>query len=316
MNPAFSVQVLIGISAAYFIWPGGPVPRVNHHIVASAWSSLSKLPWSIASSSANTRVPCAKDKLSAGGFKNSSIVPLEDVLPNSTAWVSAKFSQEDPESPSDQTYAVMLFVVFGVFGSVWVVWAGWWTAVDTQVRQDIEKRVTDPVKKVLVPVKILLSPIAEKILIPVKEGFVSVQQTLDPVVKKALSPTQKNFSPIITISLIPVKSFFALVKAVKILILSISESIENKSLDPIKGMQEEEAAMVKAIIDERIEQLRISVDGLKKNCGTLEERGEQIQQQLSRLSSRIESINQWQRESEFYFMRPNETRSKKADEEA
>ncbi|KAL4741322.1 hypothetical protein BDV11DRAFT_71718 [Aspergillus similis] len=279
MNPAFSVQILLGISAAYFIWPGGPVPRVNRHIVASAWSSLSKLPWSSASSSTDSRLPCAKDKLSAGGLRSSSIVSLEDVLPNSTAWVSAKFSQEGPETPSDQMYAVKLFVVFGVFGLVWVVWLARWTAIDTQVRQ-----------------KIFLSPKVEKILVPVKESFVSVQQTLDPVVKKVLSPTKKVFGPIIAISLIPVKYIFALVKAVNILILSISESIKNKSFDSIKGMQEEEAAMVKAIIDERTEQLAISVEELKKNCGTLQERSEQIQQQLNRLSSRIESINQWQRE--------------------
>jgi hypothetical protein len=309
MNPTFSVQVLIGISAAYFIWPGGPVPRVNHHVVASAWSSLPKLPWSSASSSTNSSLPYTKDKLSAGGFRNSSIVSLEDVLPNSTTLASAKFSEEGLESFSDQTYAVMLFVVFGVFGFVWVVWLARWAAVDTQVRQSIEKKITGPVKKVLASVKIMLSPITDKSLIPVKGSFVSVQQTFDPVVKKVLSPTKKVFSPIITISLIPVENIFALVKAVNILIL-------NKTFDPIKGIQEEEAAMVKAIIDERIEQLQTSVDGLKKNCGTLEERGEQIQQQLNRLSSRIESINQWQRASEFYFMRPNETRDRKADEEA
>ncbi|KAL4819271.1 hypothetical protein BDW67DRAFT_182220 [Aspergillus spinulosporus] len=315
MNPAFSVQVLIGISAAYFFWPGGPVPRVNHHIVTSIWSSLSKLPWSSGSSSANSRLPCAKDKLSAGGFRNSSIVSLEDVLPNSTPLVSAKFSQEGPESPSDQTYAVMLFVVFGVFGSAWVVWLARCTAVDTQVRQNIEKKLTGLVKKVLVLVKVFLSPI-EKVLIPAKGSFVSVQQTFDPVVKKVLSPTRKGLSPIIAIFLIPVKNIFALVKAMDMLILSRSELRKHKTFDPIKGMKKEDAAMVKAIIDERIEQLRISVDGLKENCGTLEERGEQVQQQLNRLSSKIESINQWQRESEFYFMRPNERRDRKADGEA
>ncbi|KAL3436477.1 hypothetical protein BDV09DRAFT_46608 [Aspergillus tetrazonus] len=309
MNPTFSAQILIGVSAAYFIWPGGPVPRVNHHVVASAWSSLSKLPWSSASSSTNSRLPYEKDKLSAGGFRNSSIVSLEDVSPNSTTLVSAKFSQDGLESFSDQTYAVMLFVVFGVFSLVLWVSLARWTAINAQVRQSVEEKIIGPVKKVLASIKILLSPITDKSLIPVKGSFVSVQQTFYPLVKKVLSPTKKVFSPIITISLTPVKKIFALVKAVNILVL-------NETFDPIKGMQEGEAAMVKAIIDERIEQLQISVDGLKKNCGTLEGRGEQIQQQLNRLSSRIESINQWQRESEFYFMRPNETRGRKADEEA
>ncbi|CBF77267.1 predicted protein [Aspergillus nidulans FGSC A4] len=309
MNPTFSAQVLIGVSAAYFIWPGGPVPRVNHHVVASAWSSLSKLPWSSASSSTNSRLPYEKDRSSAGGFRNSSIVSLEDVLPNSTTSVSAKFSQDGLESFSDQTYAVMLFVVLGVFGLVLWVWLARWMAIDTQVRQSVEEKKIGPVKKVLASVKILLSPIADKSLIPVKGSFVSVQQTFDPVVKKVIYPIKKVFSPFITISLNPVKRFFALVKAVNILVL-------NETFGPTKGMQEGEAAMVKAIIDERIEQLQISVDGLKKNCGTLEKRGEQIQQQLNRFSSRIESINQWQRESEFYFMRPNETRGRRADEEA
>ncbi|KAL4763920.1 uncharacterized protein BDW70DRAFT_157493 [Aspergillus foveolatus] len=309
MYPTFSAQVLIGISAAYFIWPGGPVSRVNHHVVASAWSSLSKPPWSNASSSTNPRMPYSKDELSAGRFRNSSIVSLEDVLPNSTTLVSAKVSQEGLEPFSDQTYAVMLFVVFGVFGFAFWVWLARWTAIDTQVRQSIEKKITGPVKKVLASVMILLSPITDKSLIPVKGSFFSDQQTFDPVIKKVLSPTKKVFSPLITISLIPVKNIFALVKAVNILVL-------NETFDSIKGMQEEEVVMVKAIIDERIEQLQLSVDGLKKNCGTLEERGEEIQQQLNRLSSRIESINQWQRESEFYFMRPNETRGRKADEEA
>ncbi|KAL4991052.1 hypothetical protein BDW68DRAFT_17850 [Aspergillus falconensis] len=316
MNPAFSIQILIGLSAAYFIWPGGPVPRVKHRIVASAWSFLSRLPGSGASSSSKSRWSWAKDKLSAGGSTDSSAMSLEDVPPNSTAWVPARFSQEDPESRSDRIYAVILFVLFGVLGSLWVVCMVRSTTVDAQVRRSIEKKIPGPVKKGFGTVKGILGSIVEMILIAVKKGFVPLQQLLDPVVKKVFTPIKRVFRPIIMILLVPVENILALVRAIIIFIMSIPKSIQNNTLGPIKRMQEEEAAKFKVIIDEQIEQLRVSADGLKKTCGTLEERNEHIQQQLNKLSSRVESINQWQRESEFYFMRPNETGARKADEQA
>ncbi|KAL5003780.1 hypothetical protein BDV10DRAFT_3106 [Aspergillus recurvatus] len=314
MSPTFSIQILIGLSAAYFIWPDGPVPRVNHRLMASAWSFLSKLPASGASSSSRSRWSWAKDKSSAGGPTDSSVMSLEDVLPNSTAWVSAKFSQGDPETHSDQTYAVILFVLFGVLGSIWVVWMARSTTVDAQVRQSIQRKIPGPVRKVFGSVKGILGPIIEKILIPVKKSFVSLLQILDPVVKKVLTSIKRVFRLIITIPLVPVKKILALVRTVITFNRSIPKSIENKTLCLIKTMQEEEVAKLKAIIDGQIKQLRVSEEGLKKTCGTLEKQNEHIQQQLNKLSSQIESINQWQRESEFYFMRPNKTRGRKADE--
>ncbi|KAL4980361.1 hypothetical protein BDW66DRAFT_147309 [Aspergillus desertorum] len=316
MNPAFSMQILIGLSAAYFIWPGGPVPRVDHRIVASAWSFVSKFPGSGASSSSKSRWFWAKDKLSAGGPVNPSVIPLEDVLPNSTALVPAKFSQEEPGSHSDQTYAVMLFVSFGVFVSVLGFWLGRSSTVDAQARQSIEKKIPGPVKDVFVSVKKILDPIIEKNFAPINKGFVSLQQTLDPVIKKILTPIKRVFGPIITIHLVLVKKTIASVKAMIFFIVSILELIKYKTLSSTKKMQEEEAAKLTVTIDEQIEQLQISADGLKKICDILEERNEHVQQQLNRLSSRIESINQWQRESEFYFMRPSGTGGRKADEEA
>ncbi|KAL6237635.1 hypothetical protein BDW75DRAFT_238058 [Aspergillus navahoensis] len=308
MNPAFSIQILIGLSAAYFIWPGGPVPRVNHRIVASAWSFLSKLPGSGAPSSGKS--PWS----SAGGPTDSSVMSLENDLPNSPAWISAEFPHEDPESDYDQIYAVMLFILFGVLGSVWVVWMVWPTTVDAQVRQSIEKKIPGPVK-VFGSVKGILGSIIEKFLIPVKKGFVALQQILYPAVKKVLTPTKRVFRPISTIPLVPVKKILTLVRAVIIFIMSIPKSIQSKPVGQIKRMQEEEGVKLKAIIDEQIEQLGVSADGLKKTCSALEEQNKHIQQQLNKLSSRVESINQWQRESEFYFMRPSETRGRKADEE-
>ncbi|RDW57521.1 uncharacterized protein DSM5745_07423 [Aspergillus mulundensis] len=275
MSTALPLQILIGLSAAYIIWPGGPDPRFDHRMIASAWSSLSKLTWGSSSPSTNPHLSDAKD------------IYLDEAMPTS----------KNLETQLGIVYglAVVLFVLFAALGCLWIGRKVRTMIVDEQVRQSIEKNIPGPVKKMFVP----------------------LQNVFGRFVQKGFIPVKKVFGPIILILFSPIGKVLALLNAILDFILAIPETIKNKYLAPFKKLQEEESAKLKAILEEQLVQLRISADGLKTTCGTLDERNDQIQQRLERIVKQIESITEWQRQCEFYFMRePKHAREKKADEAA
>ncbi|KAL4906626.1 hypothetical protein BDW74DRAFT_150840 [Aspergillus multicolor] len=271
------LQILVGLSAAYFIWPGGTGPRIDHQMVASTWSFVSKLAGGSTSSSTKPPLFKAKDK---------DKFPASEPTNSSPAHVKAIYMGEaisdstNPETQIDFVYwlEIILLVLFAALCCLWIARKVRSMIADEQIRQRIEKKIPDPVKTM----------------------FVRFQGIFGPFVQRVLNPAMEVFSPVIMISSTPFAKVFAPLNAILDFILAIPETAKNAYLAPFKELQEAESIKLKAIIGKQ-----------------LDERDREIQKQLDKLTSHIEGFTAWQRQCEFYFMRdPKSEGENKAGEEA